>query len=103
MDQATIPIMSTTDMRNEVATWLNELDDNFLAAVHAMVGTYRAKQEAEVEVEEVEEDPIIGYTVTGEPKYASKMKAIYDEEVRAAEEEGAFITLEELEEESAQW
>jgi hypothetical protein len=95
MDQATIPIMSTTDMRSEVATWLNDLDDNFLAAVHAMVGTYVGKQE--------KADPIIGYTLEGQPKYASKMKAIYDEEVRAAEEEGAFITLEELEEESATW
>jgi hypothetical protein len=101
MDQATIPIMSTTDMRSEVATWLNDLDDNFLAAVHAMVGTYVAKQNAEVEA--VKDDPIIGYTVTGEPKYASKMKAIYDAEVRAAEEEGTFITLEELEIESAKW
>jgi uncharacterized protein (UPF0297 family) len=94
MDQVTIPIMSTTDMRSEVATWLNDLDDNFLAAVHAMVGTYVAKQEV---------DPIIGYTVSGEPKYASKMKETYDAEVRAAEEEGTFITLEELEVESAQW
>lgn len=82
-------------MRAEVATWLNDLDDNFLAAVHAMVGTYRAKQE--------KVDPIIGYTLEGKPKYASKMKAIYDEEVRAAEEDGAFITLEELEEESETW
>ena len=81
-------------MRAEVATWLNDLDENFLAAVHAMVGTYVAKQE---------EDPIIGYTLDGEPKYASKMKALYDEEVRAAEEDGTFITLEELEEESATW
>jgi hypothetical protein len=87
-------LMSTVDMRSEVATWLTELDDNFLAAVHAMVGTYVTKQQA---------DPIIGYTLTGEPKHASTMKAIYDAEVRAAEEEGAFITLEELEKESAQW
>ena len=87
--------MSTIEMREEVATWLNNLDDNFLAAVHAMVGTYVAKQE--------KADKIIGYTLDGQPKYASKMKAIYDEEVRAAEEEGAFITLEELEEESATW
>lgn len=92
MDQATIPIiMSITEMRGEVATWLNDLDDNFLAAVHAMVGTYVAKRKA---------DPIIGYTLDGEPKYASEMKALYDEEVSAAEEDGAFITLDELEEES---
>lgn len=32
-------------MRTEVATWLENLDDNFLAAVHAMVGTYVKQQE----------------------------------------------------------
>lgn len=95
MDQATIPIMSTIDMRDDILKWVDQVDESFLSAVHAMMGTYVTKQE--------KVDPIIGYTLDGQPKYASKMKAIYDEEVRAAEEDGAFITLEELEEESATW
>jgi hypothetical protein len=98
MDQATIPIMSTTDMRSEVATWLNELDDDFLAAVHAMVGTYRAKQEAKVE-----EDPIVSYdVVTGTPRTSSELTAILDKEVEAVRR-GEFVTFEDFQKESAQW
>ena len=33
-------------MRTEVADWLENLDDNFVAVVHAMVGTY-VKQQGE--------------------------------------------------------
>jgi hypothetical protein len=87
-------LMSTVEMRTEVTDWLEELDENFLAAVHAMVGTYVNKQK---------EDPIIGYTLEGEPKYASQMKAIYTEEIRAAKEDGQFMTIEELEIESESW
>jgi hypothetical protein len=103
MDQATIPIMSTTDMRSEVATWLNDLDDNFLAAVHAMVGTYVAKQEAETKVEKVEDDPTVSYdVVTGTPRTASELTAILDKEVEAVRR-GEFTTFEDFQKESAQW
>jgi hypothetical protein len=77
-------LMSTVEMRTEVTDWLEELDENFLAAVHAMVGTYVNKQKED-------------------PKYASQMKAIYTEEIRAAKEDGQFMTIEELEIESESW
>jgi hypothetical protein len=50
-----------------------------------------------------EEDPIIGYDIEGNSKRASVMQAIYDEQVRAAREEGKFTTLEELETEMEAW
>jgi ClpP class serine protease len=101
MDQATIPIMSTTDMRSEVATWLNELDDNFLAAVHAMVGTYRAKQEAKVE--EVE-DEVIGYRVgTNEPLLASEADDVFEAIVDDVKQ-GNYVEVDDLiAQRSAQW
>jgi hypothetical protein len=37
-------LMSTVDMRTEVTTWLESIDDDFMAVVHAMVGTYVEKQ-----------------------------------------------------------
>ena len=95
--------MSTTDMRSEVANWLNDLDDNFLAAVHAMVGTYVAKQEVETQAEEAEDDPIVSYdVVTGTPRTASELTAILDKEVEAARR-GEYITLEDLRKQSDQW
>ena len=68
--------MSTVEMRNEVAGWLENLDDNFLAAVHAMVGTYLTKQrDAETE----ERDEIIGYQVgTNEPVLASEADEVFE-------------------------
>ena len=81
-------------MRSEVTTWLENLDDSFVAAVHAMVGTYIKQQP---------KGAVFGYEADGQPKYARQMKARYDAEVRAALEEGAFITIEELERESEQW
>lgn len=38
--------MNAVDMRKEVSTWLEGLDDDFMAVVHAMVGTYVEKQSA---------------------------------------------------------
>lgn len=90
-------------MRTEVATWLNDLDDNFLAAVHAMVGTYVAKQQVETKVEEVEDDPIVSYdVVTGTPRTASELTEILDNEV-AAVRRGEFVTFKDFQKESAQW
>lgn len=86
--------MSTVEMRSEVASWLEELDDNFLAAVHAMVGTYVKKQK---------EDPIIGYdTGDGSPVTASAFLKEAEESL-AAVDKGEYITIEELEKESESW
>ena len=87
-------LMSAIEIRAEIQSYLEKVqDESFLKAVHSMLDTYLKEQE----------DPIIGYDVGGNPKRASVMKALYDEEVRAAREEGKFITLEELEKEMETW
>jgi hypothetical protein len=45
-------------MRSEVANWLENLDDDFLAVVHAMVGTYVTKRQ---------ENAVFGYDADGTP------------------------------------
>lgn len=70
-------------MRTEITSWLEELDDNFLAAVHAMVGTYVKKQA----------DPIIGYEADGTAVKASIAKAQFAEDLSKPEE---FITVEDF-------
>lgn len=87
-------LMSTVDMRKEVATWLEELDDNFLAAVHAMVGTYVKKQD----------DSIVGYRVgTKEPILASEADEAFEavvEDVKA----GNYTEIDDLlKERSERW
>lgn len=90
--------MSTTDIRNESHQLLDQIDNRFLAAVHALLRTYKQQAEAEKE-----EDPIVSYdVVTGTPRTASELTAILDKEVEAAHR-GEYITLEDLRKESDQW
>ena len=80
-------------MRAEVATWLNDLDDNFLAAVHAMVGTYVAKQEAQAETTE---DEIIGYRVgTNKPLLASEADDVFEAIVEDVKQ-GNYVEVDDL-------
>lgn len=86
-------IMSATEMRSEVNTWLNDLDDSFLAAVHAMVGTYVAKRKAQVEAAEEE---IIGYRVgTNEPLLASEADDVFEAIVRDVKQ-GNYVEVDDL-------
>ena len=85
--------MSTIEIRSEVDSFLDKIDENFLKVVHAMLETYVKQQE----------DPIIGYDIEGNPKRASVMKKIYDEQVKNAIEKGEFITSEDLEKEMETW
>jgi hypothetical protein len=88
-------------MRSEVATWLNDLDDNFLAAVHAMVGTYRAKQEPKTEPVE---DEVIGYRIgTNEPLMASEADDVFEAIVDDVKQ-GNYVEVEDLiAQRSARW
>ena len=92
----TIPInrlpMSTLEMRNDVFAWLENVDDSFLAVVHAMVGTHVRQQE----------DTIIGYDADGQPLYAEEMKKIYAAELEGVKR-GEYLTIEDFEKESATW
>ena len=86
-------LMSAVEIRADLIERITKMDERFLEAMHLMAVAYDSKSE----------DPIIGYDIDGKPKYASVMKAIYDEEVRAAREEGRFITVEKLEKEMETW
>ena len=95
--------MSTTDMRGDILKWVDQVDDRFLSAVHALMGTFVARQEAETEAGEVENDPIVSYdVVTGTPRTASELTSILDEEVEAVRR-GESVTLEDFQKDSAQW
>lgn len=85
--------MSTVDMRAEVHQMIDEVDIALLEAIHAMLGTYKKRQE---------EDPIVGYEIDGTPLTLSTLEKQADEAV-AQVERGEYITLEELEKESEQW
>jgi hypothetical protein len=85
--------MSTVEMRSEVAGWLENLDEDFLAAVHAMVSTYVTRQEG---------SPVFGYDADGTPLYAEEMKKAYAAEVEGVKR-GEYLTIEDFEEESTTW
>lgn len=87
-------LMSAVEIRAEINSYLEKVqDESFLKVVHSMLDTYLKENE----------DPIIGYDIEGNPKRASVMRKVYEEEIRAAREEGAFITIEELEKEMESW
>lgn len=85
--------MSTAEKRETLRQKIDELDEKFIEAIYAIVEAY----------EEKEEDPIIGYDIEGNPKRASVMKKIYNEQVKNAIEKGEFITIEDLEKEMETW
>lgn len=79
-------------METEVTGWLKELDEDFLAAVHAMIGTYVKKKV----------DPIVGYEIDGTPLTASKFIKQADEQVKRAKA-GEGISVDELRKRSGEW
>ena len=87
-------LMSAVEIKTEIQSYLDKVhDESFLKVVHSMLGTYVKEHE----------DPIIGYDIDGNPKRASVMQRVYAEEIRAAREEGAFISIEDLEREMETW
>jgi hypothetical protein len=86
--------MTALEIRTEINNYLKQIkDESFLKVVHSMLDTYVKEQE----------DPIIGYDIEGNPKRASVMKTLYDEQVKAAREEDKFTSLEDLEKEMETW
>ncbi|MEM7574206.1 MAG: hypothetical protein AAF433_14975 [Bacteroidota bacterium] len=85
--------MSAIEMRSDILKWVDQVDETFLSAVHAMMGTYVEKQE---------EDPILGYEADGTAVTASVFLEQAEEDL-AAVDRGEFITIEELEKESEEW
>ena len=84
--------MSTAEKRQTLQKRIEEMDDKFINMVYAMMEAYVTK-----------EDPIIGYDIEGNPKRASVMKKIYDEQVKNAIEKGEYITIDDLEKEMETW
>ena len=85
--------MGAAEIRAEVHQIIDQLDDNFLKVVHSMLDTY---------VQQMEEDPIVGYDVDGRPLYASEAKEEYAKRV-AAMKEGKSTTIEDLRKEASKW
>lgn len=84
--------MSTSNIRSDVHRMIDELDEPFLKAVHAMLQTYTQEQA----------DPIIGYELDGTPIHASVAKAQFKAELERVKQ-GEFVTIEDLEKEADQW
>jgi len=76
--------MSSVEMKAQIQEYLEQVDDSFVQAIHAMLGTYIAKQ-----------NDIVGYDVNGQPKYASEMKQTYREGLEAVAK-GEGKSLEEM-------
>lgn len=89
--------MSTVEMKAEIPLLLEQVEDNFVEAIHTLLKTHTVvKQEEEV--------PLIGYDMEGNSLFDSveEMKVEYRRRVEAMER-GEYVTLEELKKESLTW
>lgn len=97
--------MSTIDIRRESHALLDQVDEHFLAAVHALLRTY-AEPDPPSEAVHLNgrEDEIVGYRVgTDEPLYA---KDAVEEFARTVDDvkRGEFVEIDELiEKRSRKW
>lgn len=84
--------MSTIETRAALHQMIDNLDGQFLKAVHLVVSAYQSK-----------EDEIVGYRIgDGAPVYKSALAKELDESVERVRA-GEFITLEDLEKEAETW
>lgn len=79
-------------LRAEIDSYLNQVDDSFLRVVHSMLTTYM----------EEKHQAVIGYDTNGKPLSADKAKALFKERL-VAMEQGDFISNEELRKEAETW
>ena len=84
--------MSTAEMKSEIHTLLEQVEDSYVEAIHTLLNNHVGKQD----------DPIISYDIDGNPQYASQMKEIFLEQLEEVKK-GNFVTLDELKEESKTW
>lgn len=85
--------MSSTEVRNQIDLFLDQVDDRFLMVIHAMLGTY---------VDQQSKDPIMGYDIDGTPRTASELTTMLDKQVQEGRN-GKYLSLEELRKASDQW
>jgi len=85
-------LMSAVEIRADLIERITNMDERFLQAMHQIAVAYDSR----------DIDPIIGYSVQGDPMYASVAKEEFKRRFEAVDE-GEFITLEELKKESETW
>ncbi|MEM8525262.1 MAG: hypothetical protein AAGG68_11485 [Bacteroidota bacterium] len=75
--------MTTVDIKTDLHQFIDDLDEHFLRAVHAMVTTYLAK------------DEVIGYKMTGEPITQRDLEQQIEQSEQQIKE-GKYLSTEEL-------
>ena len=80
--------MSSIDMRTESHQILERIDERFLAAVHALLKTY--------------DEPIVGYTMAGEPLYAAEAEQEYLRRIERMKQ-GEKTSIAQLRKEVREW
>lgn len=85
--------MSVAEMRTDIKTWAEEMDENFISVVHAMMGTYAKQQE---------ENPVVGYETDGtEVRAKTLAEQVLRERDRA--KKGEYISAQELDQKTSSW
>lgn len=86
--------MKQGQLKAEIGEYLNRVDDiTLLRAIRAMLSDFVEEAGA----------PEIGYDAHGNRKEPASMRKIYDEEVRKALEEGNYVSIDQLNQESQPW
>ena len=85
--------MSATEIREDIHRLVDQVDEGFLKALHALLAAYNE-----------ERDPILGYRAAGgEPVHASQVEEEFEQIVRDVKQ-GNYITIEELiKQKSSSW
>ena len=88
--------MSTVEMKAEIHYLLEQVEDNFVEAIHTLLKTHTARPQ--------EDTLSIPYDTEAKPEFASveEMTAEYRRRVEAMER-GEYVTLEEVKKESLTW
>lgn len=89
--------MSTTEMKTQIPLLLEQVEDNFVEAVHALINAHLvSKQEVVV--------PEIGYDIEGKPQFESVEEMLDEFDHRVDNmKNGKYITIDQLEERSKTW
>ena len=89
--------MNTTEMKAQIPLLLEQVEDNFVEAVHTLLNTHVvSKQETHV--------PDIGYDIEGKPQFDSVDEMLNEFDRRVDNmKNGNYITIDQLEERSKTW
>jgi hypothetical protein len=82
---------NTNQIKTEILQQIATADDKLLRMIHAIIEAYNSA-----------DDPIISYDVHGNPRKASELVSLLDQQVEEVRK-GNYITLEELQEKSEHW